>query len=112
MNIANGTTLERLESPGGLELRPPPAMSFRVTEDDELERLKARLLRERLATVATADLNVRLRRAANEAAALAFVTRYPLLVFPELFEEKARTASQQAARQLRVRSRSRELLAA
>lgn len=38
--------------------------------------------------------NSGLRRAANEAAALALVTPFPLLVFPGLFQEKADKASQ------------------
>ena len=71
------------------EVSPAPAAPYRATEQTELERLKNELLRERLAEAADAGLNARLRRAANEAAALAWVTRYPLLVFPALFEEKA-----------------------
>ena len=48
---------------------------------------------------------------ANEAAAVAWVTAYPLLVFPGLFEEKAVVAMAHAARQDWVFQRSRELLA-
>jgi hypothetical protein len=59
-----------------------------------------------------ADMNARLRRAANDAAALAWTTNVPLLVFPALFEEKAQLAFRQAARQECIRERSRELLAA
>jgi len=51
-----------------------------------------------------------LRRAANEAAALAWVTTFPLLVFPVLFEEKTALAVRQAARQARIYGR--ELIAA
>ena len=36
--------------------------------------------------------NSQLRGVANEAAALAWVTSYPLLVFPGLFQEKAEIA--------------------
>jgi hypothetical protein len=56
-------------------------------------------------------LNAPLRRAANEAAALAWVTFYPLLVFPVLFEEKTAVAVRQAQRQARIYANSRELLA-
>jgi hypothetical protein len=79
-------------------------------EENELEQLKGRLLRNRLAAVTAPTVNSGLRRAANEAAALAWVTPYPLLVFPELFEEKARVVVAQAERQKLIRDRSRELL--
>ena len=94
------------------ELRTAPAAPFRATEEDELERLKSRLLRRELNRVGEVELTAPLRRAANEAAALAWVTAVPLLVFPALFEEKVRTALGQAARQEAIRERSRELLAA
>jgi hypothetical protein len=42
---------------------------------------------------------------------LAWVTRYPLLVFPALFDEQAEAALLRAERQEQVRQRSRELLA-
>ena len=56
------------------------------------------------------ELNAPLRRAANEAAALAWVTLYPLLVFPVLFEEKAAAAVRQTERQARIYATSRQLL--
>lgn len=102
----------RFEPETRFELHTAPAANFRVTQETELERLKHRLLRERLRRTANVTLNVNLRRAANEAAALAWVTAFPLLVFPGLFEEKVRTAQLQAARQSQVRARSEELLAA
>ena len=74
--------------------------------------IKNRLLAERLDLLERPDLNVAVRRAANEAAALAWVTFYPLLVFPTLFEEKTAAAVLQADRQARVYASSRELLAA
>ena len=93
------------------DLRPAPVAPFRATEENELERLKNRLLRNELARATVPELNARLRRAANEAAALAWFTAVPLLIFPALFEEKARTVFSQAARQYKIRERSRELLA-
>jgi hypothetical protein len=92
------------------ELRPAPAAPFRATRETDFERLKTRLLKERL-DGAPSELNVPLRRAANEAAALAWVTFYPLLVFPVLFEEKTAVALRQAQRQARIYAHSRELLA-
>lgn len=92
------------------ELRPAPAAPFRATRETDFERLKTRLLAERLAE-AGPELNAAVRRAANEAAALAWVTFYPLLVFPELFEEKSAAAVRHAERQARIYADSRELLA-
>ena len=92
------------------QVNPMTTVPFRDTQDTDLEALKARLLRQLLAGDVTADLNVRLRRAANEAAALAWLEPYPLLVFPTLLEEKARTAQTQASKQRKVYQRSRHLL--
>ena len=94
------------------EVRPVPPAPFRITQETEFERLKNRLLTERLLATAKPELNVPLRRAANEAAALAWVTFYPLLVFPALFEEKAHTALRHVERQKRVYANSLELVAA
>jgi len=91
------------------EIKPEPAAPFRALQETEFERLKLQLLEERLAEETDAELNSYLRRAANEAASLAWVTSYPLLVFPALFEEKAEAASAQALRQEQVRQRSLDL---
>jgi len=72
--------------------------------------LKNQLLALQLAGLTRPELNTPLRRAANEAAALAWVTLYPLLVYPVLFEEKAATAMRQTERQARIYKSSRELL--
>ena len=57
------------------------------------------------------EFSIQVRRAANEAAALAWVTPYPLLFFPVLFEEKANAELRVALRQQQIRQRSGELLA-
>ena len=49
-------------------------------------------------------------RAANDAAALAWTTPYPLLLFPVLLEEKAAAGRIQALRQKGIRQRSREFM--
>ena len=85
---------------------------FRTNLETEFERLKNRLLAETLDEAEQPELNAPLRRAANDAAALAWVTRYPLLVFPALFEEKTVAAVQQIARQARIYANSREIIAA
>ena len=92
------------------ELQPGPPAPFRATQETEFERLKRQLLTLQLAELPEPELNAPLRRAANEAAALAWVTLYPLLVFPALFEEKAAAAVRQAERQARIYETSRELL--
>ena len=93
------------------EVRPVPPAPFRAFQENQLEQLKDRLLAIKLWELPQADYNVYVRRAANEAAALAWVTPYPTLVFPALFEEKAETAMLQAERQERIRERSALLLA-
>ena len=92
------------------EVAPVPAVPFRGTQETELDRLKTRLLRELLAQVADEQFYAPLRRAANEAAALAWFTPFPLLFFPGLLEEKARAALRQGARQRYIRDRSEYLL--
>ena len=92
------------------ELRPGPPAPFRATREDEFERLKNQLLTLQLTGLTQPELNTPVRRAANEAAALAWVTLYPLLVYPVLFEEKAATALRQTERQARIYETSRELL--
>ncbi len=92
------------------ELQPTPAAPFRAVVQTRFDQLQRRLLTERLGKLWEPGLNSSVRRAANEAAALAWLSSYPLLVFPVLFEEKAEAALSQAARQTQVRRRSRELL--
>lgn len=94
------------------EVNPAPAVPFRAVLEDEFERLNAKLLRERFADAKTARLGGELRRAANEAAGLAWATAFPLLFFPALFEEKVRGALKRVARQEAIRVETRELVAA
>ena len=90
-------------------VRPNVAAPFRGMQETELDRLKARLLRELLSKTQQPDLNAPLRRAANEAAGLAWLTPYPLLVFPTLLEEKATVAQKQRDKQRQVRLRTQGL---
>jgi hypothetical protein len=93
------------------EVAAGPPSPLRARQDAELERLKNQLLQERRGEAWDSRLRNALQRAANDAAALAWVTPYPLLVFPVLFHEKAEAAVHQAQRQTQLRARSRELLA-
>jgi hypothetical protein len=92
------------------EVKPVPPAPFRAFEETELERLKNRLLINVLTDLDAPAASPYVRRAANEAAALAWVTPYPLLTFPALFEEKVETALHYAERQADVRERSAELV--
>jgi hypothetical protein len=90
-------------------LANPPA-PFRAIQENEFERLKNRLLAQQLLDAAP-ELNAPLRRVANDAAALAWATVFPLLVFPVLFEEKTDAAVLRAGRQARIYANS-QLIAA
>ena len=101
----------RFASETRFELQPVPPAPFRAVQENELERLKTRLLRQKLYRLEQAGGVAYIRRAANEAAALAWVTPYPTLVFPALFDEKAEAALRQVEKQGRIRERSAMLLA-
>lgn len=93
------------------EVRSVAAGPLRAEQAAELKGLERRLLTERLGEVLDPGLVGYVRAAAHEAAALAWATSYPLLVFPILFAEKAEAALRRAERQEQVRWLSRELLA-
>jgi len=93
-------------------VHPAPFAPFRASLENDFERLKNRLLARQLDKIERHELNTVVRRAANEAAALAWVTFHPLLIFPELFEEKTANALRQDGRQARIYANSRELVAA
>ena len=94
------------------EVNPLPPAPFRVVMENTFERLNARLLREQLAKASTAAMAVELRRAANEAAGLAWDTAYPLLFFPALFEEKVTQTVRRVRKQQAILAQTRELVAA
>lgn len=92
------------------DVPPVATVPFRGTRETELEQLKNRLLREALVATHDAQFYAPLRRAANEAAAVVWMTPFPLLFFPALFEEKAAAAWRQFGHARSVRVRSRRLL--
>ena len=112
MNKNQNRVPTRFDPETRFELRPAPPAPFRATQETELERLKTRLLAAQLTRAANPELNAPLRHAANEAAALAWATVYPLLVFPALFEEKTRAAVRQARRQACILKNHRDLIIA
>ena len=93
------------------DLEPQFAQPFRAAQEEKFELLKSRLLRRLLDDAVQPELNAPLRRAANDAAALAWTTSFPLLTFPILLEEKARRARSQLQKQNQIRLRSETLLA-
>ena len=115
MNTKHTTLLNQVptefEAETQFELRPGPSAAFRAARETEFERLKARLLARELSAASTPELGTPLRQAANEAAALAWDTLFPLLVFPVLFEEKTTLTLRQVERQARIWA-GRELAAA
>ena len=93
------------------DLQPAQAVSFDPAYEGAFERFKNKLLDGKVRR-AGAKWDGPLRDAANEAAALAWTTNVPSLVFPLLFEEKIAAAVTQDKRQTRILRKSRELLAA
>ena len=65
---------------------------------------------EALAETQVPNMLAPLRRAANDAASLAWLEPQPLLVFPELFLEKRRLAHNRGQQQQRIRNRTARLL--
>ena len=94
------------------EVKPLPPAPFRAFQETKFEQLKSSLLREALTMTSDNRLNSRLRGAANEAAALAWATAYPLLVFPVLFAEKTAAALKWSQRQDVIRPHTNQLVAA
>ena len=108
------TTVKRLptwfETETRFDVAPVAAVPFRGTGETALEQLKTRLLRAALQETVDADFYVPLRRAATEAAAAAWMTPFPLLFLPALFDEKVALARRQFARAQNVRLRSQRIL--
>jgi len=92
------------------DVAPVHAVPFRGARETELEQLKNRLLRQALDAAADAEFYAPLRRAANDAAAVAWMTPFPLLFLPELFGEKMAVARRQFERAQNVRTRSQRIL--
>lgn len=88
----------------------PTAAPFRLTDENQLDKLKSQLLRQAIASAPDSDRILVLRRAANEAAALAWLEPFPLLVFPELFDEMVHASRRTGPRQVWIRVRSAHIL--
>jgi hypothetical protein len=102
--------MTRFEAETQFEVGAIAPVPFRGALETELEQLKGRLLEPLLNASVDPAQSARLWRAANEAAGLAWITPFPLLVFPVLFEEKISAARRQEARQRQIRQRTEGLL--
>ena len=71
------------------ELKPRIALAPSAEARDAVEKLKTRLLKPALEHASDEALRQQLRLIANDAAAIAMSTQFPLLVLPVLLEEKA-----------------------
>ncbi len=78
------------------------ATPSRGVSELELDRLEIRLLDQLLMAKPQAESRLALYRAANEAAALAWMTPFPLLVLPSLLEEMVQAARHRAQRQKEI----------
>jgi len=78
----------------------------RRRDDRALAQLRHRLVALALAQVQSLRLVEPIRRAAQEAEALAWVEEFPLLVFPCLFQEKLESARFRTQRQMWVEART------
>lgn len=112
MNDKTTRLKARFAPPTRFAVRPETAAKPFARPILELETLKARLLAERWKTARAFVPGAALRQAADEAASLAWLTAYPLLVLPVLFEELADVAARRARKQADIRQRSLMLQAA
>jgi hypothetical protein len=95
------------EAGDGFELFPSIE---RGVLENQFAELKEELLGSLLGQTDTLSLQPRLELAANEAAAVAWTTEYPLLVFPTLLDEFARRERSRDVRQQQIRAKSEKLM--
>ena len=89
-----------------LDLNPVSVGGLQARVIAALEELKQRLFEATAKARSDSATLSCLRRAAEEAASLAWTTPFPLLVLPELFAEKAAEACVRSQRQQEIRQRS------
>ena len=96
----------------GLPVRPASRHSVKtatragVNVSILLDTLKREILDQELANVEDMQLRQLVKRAGDEAAALAWTTPFPLLALPELLVEKSRQARVQFQRQRHIEERT------
>ncbi|MCX7872107.1 MAG: hypothetical protein N2487_02340 [Verrucomicrobiae bacterium] len=99
----------RFEGDVRFNLAPVAVVPYRGMLDNELERLKNALVRDALER-SEPELYSTIRRAANDAMALAWATPYPALFFPLLFEEKIAEGKKVYSKQRKIKEKTRRLL--
>ena len=104
----NGT-LTNLDFEAGDAFEVYPTIERGVLEG-HFANLKEELVGNLLQDAESLALHPRIELAANEAAAVAWNTDYPLLVFPTLLEEFARRERVRENRQQKIRARSERLM--
>ena len=97
---------QRVILTGGGEQRTGTGYGYHGQQLDPLDLLKNQLLATHLASVRDAELEMRLRRAADESVSIAWATAYPLLTLPELLQEKTAQAFAQHERQRGIQARA------
>ena len=102
----NGSSRQRVTSGTGWP-GCRPITGYHGQDADPLQVLKSQLLAGHLAEVRDSELEIRLRRAADESASIAWATAYPLLTLPELLREKTAQALAQHERQRKIQLRGR-----
>ena len=102
----NSSSRQRVTSETGRPVGRSTA-GYNGQDADPLHVLKSQLLAVNLAEVRDSELEIRLRRAADESASVAWATTYPLLTLPELLREKTMEAFVQHERQRSIQLRGR-----
>lgn len=106
MNAKSRPLQTRFRKETRFDVGPIVTAPFRGQIETRLEELKHALLQPVLRGTLNPELHARVTWAAQEAASLAWLTPFPLLVFPTLFEEKMRAARQYWLKQLKIRGRA------
>ena len=110
MKTKRKTLWTRFDPGARFDVSSVAAVPFRGTGETELEQFKHQLLQSALREAPGPELYAPLRRAANEAAAAAWMTPFPMLVLPVLFDEKSASARRSFERAQSVRARSQRIL--
>lgn len=105
-----GVVRQRTRRRGGARWLPSSTTFAGDSTSVAMQALRQRLLREHLTKVRSPFVAASLLWAAEEAAALAWSTPYPLLVFPALLEEKLAGARAYCRAQARIHRRSSRIL--
>jgi hypothetical protein len=106
------TAITRFRNDAPFQLAPRANARRANLSKTNFEHLKAGLVKQLLGETSNASAHKTLNLAANEAAALAWTTPYPLLVLPALLSEKASEVRQHRLRQEQIRLATLPLISA